>query len=684
MAEARNRLANETSLYLRQHAGNPVDWYPWGPEALARARELDRPIFLSVGYSACHWCHVMEHECFEDPDIAAYLNEHFVSVKVDREERPDVDQIYMTAHQLLTREGGGWPLSVFLSPDLTPFYAGTYFPPDDRYAPHRPSFPKLLRAVADAWQTKRDHLAHVGRQLAEHLQGMGDQEAGEGDLSPDLLRGALTASKLTFDWTHGGFGRAPKFPHALELRLLLRLGKRFNLHEATEMVRLALEKMARGGVYDQVGGGFHRYSVDAHWLVPHFEKMLYDNALLPPAYVEAFQVTGDPFFKHVASETLDYVLREMTSPAGAFYSTQDADSEGEEGKFYVWSEKEIEAILGDELAPLAKSVFEVTEHGNFEGHNILFRSKTDEQDARLHGLSLEAFREKLGKIKCKLYGERSKRVWPGRDEKILTAWNGLMVAAFAQAGAVFGVPRYVEAAARAADFLLTRMRDAGGRLYRTAGADQPAKLAGYLEDYAYTADALVTLYEATFDPRWVKAAAELADVMLARFADGKGGFFYTADDHERLIARTKDLHDGSVPSGNAVAVTALLRLAALTGRDDYRRHAEKTLRTYHTLMADHPSAAGQMLAALDFHLGPVDEVAVVGPAGPDVDRVLRAVRGKFRPNQVVAYHDPAAGSAEIPLLADKSVTAAVTTYLCRDFACRAPLVGADAVERELA
>jgi hypothetical protein len=628
MAEARNRLANETSLYLRQHAGNPVDWYPWGPEALARARELDRPIFLSVGYSACHWCHVMEHECFEDPDIAAYLNEHFVSVKVDREERPDVDQIYMTAHQLLTREGGGWPLSVFLSPDLTPFYAGTYFPPDDRYAPHRPSFPKLLRAVADAWQTKRDHLAHVGRQLAEHLQGMGDQEAGEGDLSPDLLRGALTASKLTFDWTHGGFGRAPKFPHALELRLLLRLGKRFNLHEATEMVRLALEKMARGGVYDQVGGGFHRYSVDAHWLVPHFEKMLYDNALLPPAYVEAFQVTGDPFFKHVASETLDYVLREMTSPAGAFYSTQDADSEGEEGKFYVWSEKEIEAILGDELAPLAKSVFEVTEHGNFEGHNILFRSKTDEQDARLHGLSLEAFREKLGKIKCKLYGERSKRVWPGRDEKILTAWNGLMVAAFAQAGAVFGVPRYVEAAARAADFLLTRMRDAGGRLYRTAGADQPAKLAGYLEDYAYTADALVTLYEATFDPRWVKAAAELADVMLARFADGKGGFFYTADDHERLIARTKDLHDGSVPSGNAVAVTALLRLAALTGRDDYRRHAEKTLRTYHTLMADHPSAAGQMLAALDFHLGPVDEVAVVGPAGPDVDRVLRAVRGK--------------------------------------------------------
>ncbi len=682
-----NRLARETSLYLRQHAGNPVDWFPWGREAIRRARELDRPIFLSIGYSACHWCHVMEHESFEDPAIAKLLNDHFVSIKVDREERPDLDQIYMTAHQLLTREGGGWPLSVFLTPDLTPFFAGTYFPPDDRYAPHRPSFPKLLHAIIDAWKNQRDQLAEVGRQLAEHLQQMGESERREGELSEELLRNAFRSLKRSYDPVHGGFGHAPKFPHALELRLLLRIAKRFTADDATQMARHTLEKMARGGMYDQVGGGFHRYSVDAFWLVPHFEKMLYDNALLPPAYVEAFQLTGDPFYKHVACETLDYVLREMTSPVGAFYSTQDADSEGEEGKFYVWSEKEIDDVLGAELAPLAKSVYGVTERGNFEGHNILFRSKTDEQDARLNRLSVEEFRDKLGKIKCQLYGERARRVWPGRDEKVLTGWNALMIAALAQAGAALGVPRYVEAAAKAADFVLTTLRGPDGRLFRTCGVGQPPKLAGYLEDYAYTADALVTLYEATFDPRWLRAAIELADVMLKHFADEQGsGFFYTADDHERLIARTKDLHDGSLPSGNATAVTALLRLAALTGRRDFRDYAGRTLRAYRGLMEEHPAAAGQMLIALDFYLGPVDEVAVVGPRGdPETERVLKAVRSKFRPDRVVAFHDPASGlpPAEVGLLADKPMQGAVTTYVCRDFACRAPLVGAEAAETEL-
>jgi uncharacterized protein YyaL (SSP411 family) len=687
MSDTTNRLANETSLYLRQHASNPVDWYPWGPEAIARARELERPIFLSVGYSACHWCHVMEHESFENPDIAKLLNDHFVSVKVDREERPDIDQIYMTAHQLLTREGGGWPLSVFLSPDLTPFFAGTYFPPDDRYAPHRPSFPKLLDAIADAWQTKRDQLEEIGKQLAEHLQGMGEQAAIEGELSEKLLRDALGALKRNFDPVHGGFGHQPKFPHAVDLRLLLRLARRFNADDATQMARLTLEKMARGGMYDQVGGGFHRYSVDAFWLVPHFEKMLYDNALLTPAYVEAFLHTGDPFYRHVACETLDYVLREMTSPVGAYYSTLDADSEGEEGKFYVWSEKELDDILGDELVPLAKSVYGVTERGNFEGHSILFRSKTDEQDARLNRLNVEEFRDKLGKIKCKLYGVRAKRVWPGRDEKVLTAWNGLMIAAFAQAGATLGVPKYVEAATRAADFVLTTLRSPDGRLFRTCGVGQPPKIAGYLEDYAYTTDALVTLYEATFDPRWIRAAVELAEVMLKHFADGQGGgFFYTADDHEQLIARTKDLHDGSLPSGNAMAVTALLRLAALTGRPDFHDAAERTLRAYHGLMEEHPAAAGQMLVALDFHLGPVDEVAVIGTRGDaETERVLSAVWSKFRPNRVVAFHDPASGAppTEIGLLADKPMKGKVTTYVCRDFACREPLVGADVAEHGL-
>ncbi|MFO0850136.1 MAG: thioredoxin domain-containing protein [Gemmataceae bacterium] len=730
-AVPRNRLAAETSLYLRQHAGNPVDWFPWGPEALARAKELGRPIFLSVGYSACHWCHVMEHESFEDEATAGILNDHFVSIKVDREERPDLDQIYMTAHQLLTREGGGWPLSVFLTPDLTPFYAGTYFPPDDRYAPHRPSFPKLLHAIADAWATKRDQLEGLGRQVAEHLGALGEREASDGELSPDLLQGALKAMGRTFDRRNGGFGHAPKFPHAVELRLLFRLAARFGDREgeapaepgslpqsaslspagaagtsgsqpggergsagvspsravaqceAAGMATLALEKMGRGGIYDQIGGGFARYSVDAHWLVPHFEKMLYDNALLPPAYVDGFLVTGDPFFRQITCETLDFVLREMTSPEGGFYSTLDADSEGEEGKFYVWSEAEIDRVLGEGLADFAKSVYGVTAGGNFEGHNILFRSKSDEQDAKLQRMSVEEFRAKLVEVKAKLYAERAKRVWPGRDEKHLTAWNGLMIAAFAHAGAALGEPKYTDAAVKAADFVLTRLRGANGRLFRTCGANQPAKLAGYLEDYAYLCDALVTLYEATFDPRWVRVANELADAMLKHFADPAGGFYYTADDHERLLARTKDMQDGSIPSGNAMATTALVRLAALTGKAEYRHHAERTLRAHHETMADHPQAAGQMLVALDLFLGPLDEVAVIGTKGEsETERVLAAIRGKYRPNRVVAFHDPASGPppAEVPLLADKPMRDAVTVYVCRDFACREPLVGAAAVE----
>jgi uncharacterized protein YyaL (SSP411 family) len=433
--------------------------------------------------------------------------------------------------------------------------------------------------------------------------------------------------------------------------------------------------------------------VDAHWLVPHFEKMLYDNALLTTAYVEAFQLTRDPFYEQIARETLDYVLREMTAPFEgsetffrAFFSTQDADSEGEEGKFYVWSEKEVHDVLGPELGEFACRVWGVTERGNFEGHNILHRTKTDEQDARMQGLSVQEFRTKLAEAKRKLYEVRSKRVWPGRDEKILTAWNGLMIAAFAKAGAVFGEQNYVHQACAAADYLLEVMRSPDGRLFRTAGVGQPAKLAGYLEDYAYLADALVTLYEATFDPEAIKAAVELADVMLKHFKDPTGpGFFYTADDHERLIARTKDLHDGSTPSGNAMAVTALLRLAKLCDRRDFAAVAEETLRGYREVMAEHPAASGQMLVALDFHLGPVQEVAVIGkPGDRETTKVLAAVRGAFRPNQVVAFHDPATGSPPefIPLLKDRpTVDGKVTTYLCENFVCKAPLVGADAVRQ---
>ncbi len=683
-----NRLASETSLYLKQHANNPVDWYPWGPEALAAAKALDRPIFLSVGYSACHWCHVMEHESFESESVAAIMNGAFVCIKVDREERPDIDQIYMTAHHLLNRhEGGGWPLSVFLTPEGTPFYAGTYYPPDERYAPSRPSFPRLLHSVAAAWKNQRAELVELGQNVADGLQNMGDLERSDTPLSADLLANALKSLKRGFDGTNGGFGYAPKFPHPLEAKLLLRIAQRdLANREALSMLKLTLDKMARGGMYDQVGGGFHRYSVDAVWLVPHFEKMLYDNALLPPVYTEAFLLTGEPFYQQIARETLDFILKELTSPEGGFFSTLDADSEGEEGKFYVWSESEIDAILGPGDSRLAKAVWDVTAGGNFEGHNIPCRARSDAEDAKRQRMELPAFQAKLAEIKEKLYAVRAKRVWPGRDEKILTAWNGLAIAAFAQAGEAFDEPKYIDAAAKAAGFVLDNMRTPDGRLLRTCGVGQPAKLTAYLEDYSYFLDALVSLYEATFDPRWLRVGNELADVLHERFADPSGGFFYTADDHEALIARTKDLQDGSVPSGNAMAATALLRLSKLTGRPRDAAKGEETLKTYRSLMADTPMGAGQMLVALDFWLGPVEEIAVVGAkASPSVREVLKELRGKFRPNRVLAFHDPADGPApaEVKLLEGKPALGDVTVYVCRDFACRAPLVGVEAVKKGL-
>ncbi|HXG11007.1 MAG TPA: thioredoxin domain-containing protein [Gemmataceae bacterium] len=684
-----NRLLHETSPYLKQHAHNPVDWYPWGPEAIRRARELDRPIFLSIGYSACHWCHVMERESFEDPEIADLLNRHFVSIKVDREERPDLDQIYMTFVQLATGHGG-WPMTVFLTPDLQPFYGGTYFPPDDRYGGQLPSFRRLLEAIIDAWENRRDEVrasaANVTRQLQEALR----QRPAPGELGPDLLQNAVRTLARLFDSRHGGFGRAPKFPHPMELRLLLRVWKRFGDDSALDMARLTFDQMARGGIYDHLGGGFHRYSTDERWLVPHFEKMLYDNAQLALAYLEGWQATGEPFYREVVEETLGYVLREMTSPEGPFYSAQDADSEGEEGKFYVWSAREVEEVLGKELADVFTYVYDVTPEGNWEGRNILHRSRTYAQDARMLGLPEEELRRKLAEARRKLFEVRSRRVWPGRDEKVLTAWNGLMISAFAQAAQGLDEPRYAQAAARAADFILTRMRGPDGRLRRTWSAGSPAKLNAYLEDYAFLIDALVSLYEADFNPRWVKEALVLADVMVEQFWDeDEGGFFFTGRDHEELIARTKEPQDNAIPSGNSMAVTGLLRLAALTGRDDLRDKAATTLRLYRGLLAGHPMAAGQMLAALDFYLGPVQEFAIVGdPDSEETRRVLRAVRSGFRPNRVVAFKPStttATGVEEVvPLLAGKTAADTVTTYVCERFACRVPLVGAAAAEAALA
>src|SRR5579859_3842048 len=505
-----NRLIHESSLYLRQHAHNPVDWHPWGPEALALARELDRPIFLSVGYSACHWCHVMAHESFEDEEIGRILNAHFVSIKLDREERPDLDHIYMTAVQALNQGQGGWPMSVFLTPNLEPFYAGTYFPPDDRYG--RPGFKLVLQRIAEAWRDRRPEVLESSQRITSAIREHEQFEARPGELSPALLEKALSHIRRAFEPIYGGLGHAPKFPRPTDMRVLLRIHKRFGYDDALDMVKLTLDKMARGGMYDQVGGGFHRYSTDAKWLVPHFEKMLYDNALLVPAYLEAWQVTGDSFYRQIVIETLDYVLREMTAPPGAFYSAQDADSEGVEGKFYIWSEKEIVDILGNELAETFNYVYDIAPGGNWEGHNIPNCPKTLEQDAKLLRTTPEELTAKLTEAKRKLYDQRSKRIWPGRDEKILTAWNALMISAFAQAGPLLDEPRYTAAAEKAADFLLTNLQAPDGRLLRTCGIGTPAKLNAYLEDYANLIDALVTLYEATFAPRWLTEAERLAVV----------------------------------------------------------------------------------------------------------------------------------------------------------------------------
>jgi uncharacterized protein YyaL (SSP411 family) len=673
-----NRLAAETSLYLRQHANNPVDWFPWGPEALARAKQLDRPIFLSVGYSACHWCHVMERESFEDKVTAELLNARFVCIKVDREERPDLDTIYMNALQVLTQEGGGWPLSVFLTPDLRPFYAGTYYPPDDRHAPERPAFKKLLAAITDAWTNRRERVAEVGKNVADVLASMSALEPTDGALDESLLKGAFAALEKLFDPRDGGFGTAPKFPHALELKLLLRLAHRIGSDTAAQMVHVTLDRMARGGMYDQLGGGFARYSTDAKWLVPHFEKMLYDNALLASVYVEAWRLTREPFFERIARETLDYAIDGMSCDDWTFFSSEDADSEGEEGKFYVWSETEIREVLGPDLGEFACRVWGVTERGNFEGKNILFRARSDADDAKALGLSEEAFRTKLADVKRKLIPVRSKRVWPGRDEKILTAWNALMISALAQAGAVFGDDHFTTAAVNAAERVLTHLRTPDGRLFRTTSEDGTPRLNGYLEDYAFLADAQVTLYEATFEVKYLTAATEFADVILKHFADPTGpGFFFTSDDHEELLTRTKDLHDGSTPSGNAVAVMVLLRLAKLLDRRDYFEKAEATLRGYRATMADHPAASGQMLAAFDFYLGPVQEIAVVGD---DKGAALAVIQRSFGPNRVIA-----APPADIPLLKDKAtIDGAVTVYVCENFACAAPLVGLDAVRQVFA
>ncbi len=664
-----NALASETSPYLRQHRDNPVDWQPWGDAAFARARAQDRPVLVSIGYSACHWCHVMEHESFEDEGTAALMNERFVCVKVDREERPDVDAIYMDAVQSMTGHGG-WPLNVFLTPEQAPFYGGTYFPPRPR--PGLPAWTQVLEAVAEAWATRREEIVAASAGIGERLSGAAVLAVPEGRIDPEELDRAVERLASGYDGRFGGFGDAPKFPPSAVLEFLLRRAAADDHEPGDPSARMALDTlraMAAGGIHDQVGGGFSRYAVDAAWTVPHFEKMLYDNALLARAYLHGWQVSGGAPLLDVALDTLGWALREMQGPEGGFYAALDADSEGVEGRFYVWSVAELRDVLGDD-ADAAIAYFGASEQGNFEGVNVL----------QAHGP--HPGEPALARIRERLLAARERRVRPGLDDKRLTAWNALMIGALAETGAVLaavrprGVPteragELLGAARRCAEFVLTELRGDDGRLLRTY-SDGQAKLPAYLEDHAFLLEALVTLYESTFEERWFRAAVETAEAIIDRFADpAHGGFFSTADDHETLITRRKDLEDSPIPAGGSSAAFGLLRLAALTGEQRYELAALDALRLAHEIAARHPLAFGHLLAAIDFHLTPVREVALVGDSLEPLETVVRA---RLRPHLVLAARRGDGDPSVVPLLRDRPpIGGRATAYVCERFACRAPV-----------
>ena len=666
-----NRLAQESSPYLLQHANNPVDWFPWSEEALALSKENDKPIFLSIGYSACHWCHVMEHESFESDEIASQLNENFVCIKVDREERPDLDQIYMQAVQMMTGRGG-WPMSVFLTPDLQPFYGGTYWPPQRRHG--MPGFNEVLAAVLDAWENRRDAAIEQAAMLTERINTNAEAE-NETAIEIGMLDRASRNIVSQFDHANGGFGEAPKFPHSMTAQFLLRLWHRDRERNADllEVATKTLDKMAAGGIYDHLAGGFARYSVDAQWLVPHFEKMLYDNALLCDAYVDAYAATGNEEYGRVAREICDYILNYMTDEKGGFHSTEDADSEGEEGKFYVWTANEVKDILGDDAAEQFCYAFDITEHGNFEGKNIPNLPKTLEQVAQIKDWDLESLRDELNSSKQKLLEIRDQRVRPGKDDKILASWNGLMIHSMARTGAVLDEPRFVEAAVRAAEFVLSDMTRNDGRLLHTY-RHGTAKLDAYLDDYANIANALVTLYETTFDDRWIDAAVQTADIMLKHFSDTDGGgFFYTANDHEQLIARMKDMQDNSIPSGNAMAATVLQRLGYLCNRDDYLDAAAKTLQMATPIMNQYPIAVGQMLIAADTQLGPVKQLVIAETENSDYSK---RIRQRYLPNVILA--SPSSNSNLQSLVNGKTTGENKSRlYVCEQFTCQQPVEEAD-------
>ncbi|HEX8247534.1 MAG TPA: thioredoxin domain-containing protein [Pyrinomonadaceae bacterium] len=690
-----NHLINETSPYLLQHAHNPVDWYAWGEEAFEKARAEDKPLLVSIGYSACHWCHVMEHESFEDEQTAAIMNEHFVNIKVDMEERPDVDQIYMNFVQMTTGSGG-WPMNVFITPDRVPFFGGTYFPPAPRY--NMPSWPQVLLSVAEAYRDKREDLLHSANEILVEMRRLGSAEFAGENLSIELLDAAFKSESTyedelgnirtgrsgffySFDKTNGGFGGAPKFPPSMSLEFLLRYFYRTRNEKALEMVTKTCTKMAHGGMYDQLGGGFHRYSVDAVWLVPHFEKMLYDNAQLARVYLHVYQVTKDDFYKRVAVETLEYVRREMFGAKGGFYSTQDADSEGAEGKFFVWTPQEIAEILGAEDARIFNFYYDVTEHGNFEETNILNVRTSLETSAAQLGISPEKLTETLERGRKQLFAAREKRIKPFRDEKTLTAWNGLMLATFAEAAAILENADYLEIARRNADFILENLQK-DGYLLRTY-KDGRAKLNAYLEDYANFTDALLELYQVSGETKYLTEAQRLADLMITEFWDEEnGGFFFTANNHEPLIVRNKDYYDNATPSGNSVAADALLKLSKLVGEEKYERFAVAVLRLVAPQIRRYPNGFGRALSALEFYLNPTKEIVIIGGKGNELER---EVWREYLPNKVVVLNDKEGEDAEIiPLLQErKMIENQPTAYVCRNFTCQNPVTTAAELREQL-
>jgi len=672
-----NRLANQTSPYLLQHAGNPVDWYPWGDEALARARSLDRPILLSIGYAACHWCHVMERESFEDPSTAALMNEHFVSIKVDREERPDLDAVYMDAVHAMTGSGG-WPLTAFLTPDGRPFYAGTYFPDEPRHG--MPAFRTVLTQVAEAWRDRRAEIEAQSDRVVQAIDRTSRLAASPDPLTEEILSTATTVLRRSFDPRWGGFGGAPKFPQPMTLEFLLRMHLRGD-PDALAMVTRTLDRMADGGMDDHVGGGFHRYSTDERWHVPHFEKMLYDNALLARLYTRAWQVTSDERYRRVAAETCAYLIRELEQPQGGFSSSQDADSEGVEGRFFVWSWDDLVRIAGEAVA----RALGATPEGNWEGANVLWRPRPLEDVASEVGADPAELATDVERARAALFEVRARRVHPATDDKVLAAWNGMAISALAETGRALEEPAFVQAAVRAAAFVLSELRDASGRLVRSwrAGvAGAPA----FADDHALMAEACLTLYETTFELRWFEHARALADELLLRFHDEqRGGFHQAGDDAEALIVRSKELSDNAVPSGNSAAADVLLRLAHLTGEPAYERAGAGALRLIRDAMAGAPSGFGHALGALDLYLADVKEVAIAGDPEAEPTRALASevTTRRFLPNHVLAVASPgdAESSRAVPLLRDRpQQDGRATAFVCERFVCKLPVTST----RELA